>query len=1226
MIFFSDWRIKEPESPFLRKVFLVSKNIVYAIITSFFNTIFVYFSFLWTIFTTNIWVAIFILLLIGFSVFLLALPSLGVFFLVNILEGTRYILNTIITFRIRLDPFVGYIVQYYNLGWEIFTEFFRELFFVHLCPDGINLECTYLDRLIAYYEMYNLFLLEFWKGFFIFFEALTISFTEWLCSASILIAGAEQYYCLTDNSVFNTLFQDPTYFYITEDGWFDIIQRASSWVATAIQWIAQALYDYVFLILMWLLVMMLITVQGILAFVASFFHVIGTFIISIAFMMKGLRDKDEARKHWELGTFDNVTQYEETALGRMNTIFMLELDPISVLRENNETGFVPPGNTDLRLILIAIAEFYDEMWNWIKTQLPYLITAIDTYFCMFLNIDTCGYEMKLCDLLFREILLPVFSDPSNGINIFLAPITGILANVCDMVFDSGSECICSAIEVDPVEYPGLVPYLALKRTKTVTCLPFSEERLCLVGSDQYKIYDKYCFFRTGSSYTSFWFYILPAYLEPLANNPPQPNRCYKWGTITETLQKIKQFYPVYTYDFFVEKTDDYMREHTINYTTPVGSYYTLATGASSYLNHRNPRWDTFLDKSDIMEETANGRLLDRIRTTDIFCTNLGISFPESEWVQWLNNYQADTLDGNLRTFTGCQYFMMTLSICYPRYDPALFDSVLTTKADGLSIYSTGNLFCPDSSKVYRFLGESKAKTRTIYMCTIFQTWINELRSIFIKNQIAKQIDDSYGQYKRTRYPKAGSSRGVPPNDYFSFSGDVGQGWWRLDGQLVFDFIVNNKSREFCEYINFDIDNCTNAFNSINITALEESFIDVDPYNDFYFIEKDDVPGEYVGLCDDDVMWGYFFNHVDLKNKNSYFSNTVYWSYFFLYQMELWKKRMKIYFHYNMNLLCRNIADPYNIMLELGQNVTQCGVDINNCPEYRDYFKLLTADPRTVALDEIVIHYLQSLSKEVYPFDEIVWGCEPNGLNQNSDLFNDEHMLTKHYLVVHYLMFYFVAKDAFDALSNYMFIQNSDIYCIPLEQEGVILVNDTCEWSNIYNSSDINFVQNEFLYLHKRSFYESLYKHLPFMDPVFEYIGGWANEIFFYLRNRYPGFVPDGNLHRYSSKTLFKKMNDFMLVNTTQWLKIANETLQQNLLDNSWVNFLYSKCYTMETFVNELCSIYMNALRTSYNFQQCIIDPRNNSPKDCIDVHMQEKYPFGNGLKIINNKYKFPSSP
>jgi hypothetical protein len=1257
-------------------------NFIYAsIITipkAIFNTVLV----IWSYLTANWKFTIFLAIAILFSIAIFIFTDIFVLIFTSIFSVIRLVLNLFVDIKNNTFLIHEFLAEHLNLAIEVVKEFFRSLYF-ELCPNGFELTCIPgVTSFVKFLEVYLLVIEQYINLWSVTWRAIAIAIQDFICQGTILLEGAgENYDCLTGSSlrrmseIIDKIIEDPTYFYINKnEAVLEFVQAAAGIVADVIDVIFNVIIEYVILIWLFLITLYLITVQHILLLIVSFTYVVVNFVFSLFFLTKGRRDPDDAALLWQNGTREEWPDFNDLALSRIVELFVTEIDPISLLLPNNETGYEPPGDDEVREVLVELAQEYDDILDWVFINLPYVLIWVDTTICMILHMGECAIDYELCELLFHEdegLISPLFDI------IDVLDFTGLLAaagltdeqQICEDIFNaiSGSRfCICTSCRMDQEEIlEEITPIFSLTLSNGVTCLPNIEDRCCLIASGTYKVYDQWCRQDIGSDYTSIIFFFNPGYYELLANDPPPQARCAKWGAVIEMIDQLKTE---------LEDSDDLDFKWWFN---------TLGIpddiDPKNHLHNRTFPFIPNLDDDTVGYGSLGNPFDNTIPSGPLsgytdFCNKF---FTIPSW------YDPDMffprLYANVYTFDGCKFFMHSISRCYGFWNGRRFykQSEYSDLAPQKDWFLNGGLICPDGAKILNMVHKPKTTYRKEFMCNTMETWINEIRNGYLRGVIINALLNHVGPTNHY-VDQCTSGCGINLDDIPE--------WFSMDPRTILDFLREGKGDELCELYRPGGDGgeslatCKSVWSLINETLGDIVFYTLDNTSNALLLPSD-FPNTIcsfssITLSTNDMRFifpgdqlpsfGTLFGPawtglpIPQPNQSPYFNIWRYYS-------EGIGSSLSWSSSYGTYPFCLKLTEH---LLGSGGIPEEFGGDTDAA---REYVQLVIGDPEDRPIDAAVVKYLQNIDVDLYAWQpESSWGCEPLSATENSAMFNYDHLLTRHYMVVEYFMYDFeltgnmlilLFADMFldrafyggtwfsernqghigPDYIHYQFAPVDDVLevvppwgpnCSYVGEVGFEFIWD-CNQTNFYLPYVFHHISHDYMAKMKSFFLKIFWNELKN-----EHTGtGFTPGEFTFLSNRIDQLghaFPFGpfytNYYIGSETSIF----DYLLATSNilqtlytyfstpgqwdndlsaYWSSIQNPTVTNNIA--TW-------CTTYSLPVN-LCNAYHEALTTSTTMRKCLLNPFDNGPKDCIKLFFQENYNFREGLKIIDriDTFNFP---
>ena len=1186
-------------------------RVLKALTFSIFPTIFDFLSLWWSIFTSSfIWISLIFIFSILIIIFNSFFTSTFLFFLDIFVQ----LINNILNFR-NLDGRILFveIPQYVNLISEIISAFFIELK-GYLCPTGAFTSCLGIPTLINLSKVFIQVITHLTNVTTTFILGIFLTIQDWICAVSILQEGAEQYYCLTAGSslklIVNKIIEHPTYWYLTDDI-FSLVQQAAHGTFQALDFFFNVLLEVMVLIGLWVIVMISILTIYVLLGGLSFFNVLGSIIISVFFLAKPYRDPADSELFWGNGTYVEFPDLLDLGLPRIVDRFD-ELDPLSLLLPNETIDYYPPGLwtfnetqnftrnewiNDWRIVLVEIAETFEDALSWLFSYLPVIVKRLDKIFCSLLNLDACLGNFYLCEFFFAPDSIFAVLDFLEFSNELLPFCNSIVEG-----FAEGKRCVCNACVDDTGEgFP---------------CNTDLEERCCVIGGE-YKSYDRWCVLDDQStSYVSLWFRIFPPFFEPLANDPPVTSVCTKWGSILEATDGVRLTVGTAPIEFlynanfhswgnnesfpFMENVMDAF----FGTQTRFDGTDLLALSALGY------------EPTPALMDTPGGKWIEDPYTYRSFlCKKLGIITPS--WYECdLDaapytcclpsgcglNFVGFNLYDDILTFDGCSAFVYLTSICYARYsfDPNYHIQYTPTFRNYRNLgLIRKNLFCPDGSRLIKNLNLPVTTYRPYAMCILMQSWINEFRNYNVRHKIMDtMIDESVingnNQYDTWYNPTGTYAEKVPE-------------WYTADPRMILDFIKEGKVVELCEIFQLrasgieTIVECIDIWSNLSQIVFPGNLPRYIPSGSGYTLGVSHVclDGDF-GEFESNLNKFIFPGKPQFDNE---FESTGHKNVYNFYR-EMFRRGLSFNDILSARQLCLSFIEPLaGIDVEFGDTKFSPG------PEVFQYYDMITADPDDYLLDEIVIFYLNNLGDDVYPYSR-TWECEPSG-SENSALFNYEHLLTEHYLVVN--NYQFNVELVLQVLVIDVWL--SGLICDFVDEPGYTHLWD-CD-SDFY----ITF-KNDLFSEHKLFQYnllEFLFKELKdeyVIDDPGDFL--WAAIRLATAANKE---TDDDYIQQVANMI---RNTRALMSNTTYWHSIIENYWNTSLAVNI-LNFI-DDCISWN-LSKELCRAYGYALEYSKDIRLCLLDPFTYDARDCIKLFYGKYYNFRNGLNIYDriDTYEFPGT-
>lgn len=984
--------------------------------------------------------------------------------------------------------------------------------------------------------------------------------------------------------------------YLVQQNYWTILRIFILIIQDALDFVVGFILGNLFLLVQFIISLVALFIPYLVMALSLVSNAIIKLIVAIVFYFRGYRVGKDILHEVTNGTEPTrIQEYDNNFADRVVAIFLDKIDPIEILLPANETevGYSSPGTLEFRLWLVSLLIWIREFLNEIFLNLPILRIFIDKAWCTFLFPLDCAADMEACRILFRDVILLEVIDVWLEL-IFMINMEGICET---LLYAPNTRCICSACPTYGIGFDSILPIKLRYFIERVPCTAGISDSLCCV-IDGYTNYDDYCHALSGTGYTSLEPLLSFVDLTKFAIDQPIPSRCTPYGSMIEVYRRLSTF----GIDSILPWTSTYylVKDFHLNELRIARARFPITT-ESDYLWY--PDLGFNLNPNIIPLRT---NLEGKVAGTGfpLLCTNM-----EYDGLLFYSDITA-----LLSPSTGCALFVMSLlSNCYMNYRgryPSGF-KVDYLKDAQRTVFLYQNFICPNGYKVAR-LFEAKTPQETFrknYMCIIGEAWINEVRNKYLQLNILDAISSSYPYWK---------SEDVSPYAYYTSP------LIHLSNpEMLLDF--QGQEELFCK-LNGWYHDCVNAM-KINITYTPLG--DYTMYQRlFSFSMTPEFPNEYTAPYGSNLFknrWYKYFTHNPDILYNSY---------------EWMKMVYSKYIYYS-----RSIHEQFfkNWILYLAWKSAVSTLFGGNADNVQTYYDLMSGDPRDTPIDEIVVHYLNSIDKGYYPWiseDKGNWGCEPVA-GENSPFFNYEDILTQYFMAVDSFMHNYITVGKIwenwfaDVLVPFI-PENTPGYFCEYYKASVGGIRWDCAVTQFYGSSYP--YENWWIITDKPYIYYAKYGNLFWAYSGVNFLKLFIND----LKNDYnyrgePGelldtaIVINNLLGEEGASSYERSFRREAISNILQNLKAYIESPFTNGFSAIVTSYyVYSErdiqtaidiCTTSQLTEN-ICYQIGYGMKNSTEFRECILNPYENEIEDCVELWFQIFYPFGQGGKIKSRVRSF----
>lgn len=479
-------------------------------------------------------------------------------------------------------------------------------FWEYFCPEQNLGVCTEPERLLFIF-------FDFANSFAIFFELIIVQLNvyralifQFICDLAIYKPEFETFFCVNDfrYKFIDRIVANETFSYINQQV-YDDIASVMEVVGSFARFMVKEGIDYAGRALIFLMVESLIIFKYFL--IASV--VILQFALAVIVGIIYSAHPPKAR-----GPEFNITlttpTFEQTfdlyASRFTNQILLIE--PFDVW---NKSRFpCPPGYCEvLEEVMIQTNYTLYSIYH----HVPNLFLWLDSFLCTMKHLHSCGKDFGICeflfgdDAIFREFLKLIFQQIDAWLPSFLDNVMDLSGgvdllveasrNTCNF-FTSLGECPCWVCPLDPQRQNEIYNILGTSPQSNlgVPCNPFlpGEGACCLSEAAGYTFFDKNCFERDGSSYTSIFYYIYQLTFHGNAKEflSPKPFKCkFPWGMMYNflTQEVTTNYWKYFSINYYVQLRD-------ITYLTYLGTFigrifgvgfFPRSSGLSGQINEIN---------------------------------------------------------------------------------------------------------------------------------------------------------------------------------------------------------------------------------------------------------------------------------------------------------------------------------------------------------------------------------------------------------------------------------------------------------------------------------------------------------------------------------------------------------------------------------------------------------------------------------------------------------------